>query len=327
MSISFSNIPVGSQWSRPALAALWGYRAYQALARGVVTPAKDNKIILFVTEEKQASATNYKDILKEDVLQWEGPNDHFAEARMLAAKKSGDEIHLFHRPRHHMDFEYRGEIKAISCELKTTTPSRFIFEVLDATRQDWTHDQLLTAFFLYMQLNPKEIQTASPAVAELAKGLKKPVQGVAAKLRTFTQLDPMLSEQNIRASENVTKSDETVWGEFQSNWTKTTLVARDAYESIVGSYAVEVAGGQVAAADAHYLFKEGQTREAIVEVRRNQYVFRKAILSSYDSTCCVSGLKDERLLIASHIVPWAEDKKNRLNPENGLCLSALHDRA
>lgn len=150
----------------------------------MVTPAKDNKIILFVTEEKQASATNYKDILKEDVLQWEGPNDHFAEARMLAAKKSGDEIHLFHRPRHHMDFEYRGEIKAISCEVKTTTPSRFIFEVLDATRQDWTHDQLLTAFFLYMQLNPKEIQTASPAVAELAKGLKKPVQGVAAKLRT-----------------------------------------------------------------------------------------------------------------------------------------------
>ena len=327
MSISFSNIPVGSQWSRPALATLWGYRAYQALARGVVTPAKDNKIILFVTEEKQASATNYKDILKEDLLQWEGPNDHFAEARMLAAKDSGDEIHLFHRPRHHMDFEYRGEIKAISCELKTTTPSRFVFEVLDPTRQDWTHDQLLTAFFLYMQLNPKEIQTASPAVTDLAKALKKPVHGVAAKLRTFTQLDPILSKQNLRASENVTKSDETVWSEFQSNWTKTTLVARDAYESIVGSYAVEVAGGQIAAADAHYLFKEGQTREAIVEVRRNQYVFRKAILSSYDSTCCVSGLKDERLLIASHIVPWAEDKKNRLNPENGLCLSALHDRA
>ena len=133
MSISFSNIPVGSQWSRPALAALWGYRAYQALARGVVTPAKVNKIILFVTEEKQASATNYKDILKEDILQWEGPNDHFAEARMLAAKDGGDEIHLFHRPRHHMDFEYRGEIKAISCKLETATPSRFVFEVLDPT--------------------------------------------------------------------------------------------------------------------------------------------------------------------------------------------------
>ena len=36
---------------------------------------------------------------------------------------------------------------------------------------------------------------------------------------------------------------------------------------------------------------------------------------------------EERLLIASHIVPWREDHHNRLNPQNGLCLSALHDRA
>ena len=26
-------------------------------------------------------------------------------------------------------------------------------------------------------------------------------------------------------------------------------------------------------------------------------------------------------------MPWAEDAANRLNPKNGLCLNALHDRA
>jgi predicted restriction endonuclease len=41
----------------------------------------------------------------------------------------------------------------------------------------------------------------------------------------------------------------------------------------------------------------------------------------------MSGLSDSRLLIASHIVPWSQDKQNRLNPSNGLCLSAIHDRA
>lgn len=41
----------------------------------------------------------------------------------------------------------------------------------------------------------------------------------------------------------------------------------------------------------------------------------------------MSGLSAPRLLIASHIVPWREDKANRLNPSNGLCLSAIHDRA
>lgn len=41
----------------------------------------------------------------------------------------------------------------------------------------------------------------------------------------------------------------------------------------------------------------------------------------------MSGIADSRLLIASHIVPWSKDKANRLNPSNGLCLSALHDKA
>ena len=38
-------------------------------------------------------------------------------------------------------------------------------------------------------------------------------------------------------------------------------------------------------------------------------------------------MSDPRLLVASHIVPWREDKANRLNPSNGLCLSAIHDKA
>ena len=34
-----------------------------------------------------------------------------------------------------------------------------------------------------------------------------------------------------------------------------------------------------------------------------------------------------QVLRASHIVGWAEDKANRMNPENGLCLSATYDAA
>ena len=41
----------------------------------------------------------------------------------------------------------------------------------------------------------------------------------------------------------------------------------------------------------------------------------------------MSGVNHPRLLVASHIVPWSKDVANRLNPRNGLCLSALHDRA
>ncbi|MDP1742256.1 HNH endonuclease [Polaromonas sp.] len=327
MAVSFADIHVGSHWSRPALASLWGYRAYQALARGVVTPAGDNKIILFVTEEKQLSATSYKDVLNEDVLQWEGPNDHFAEERMLAAKSRGETIHLFHRPRHHMEFEYRGELAILSVKLKTNRPSQFVFEVLDEHRQSWTHDQLLAAFYLYLQLKPSELRGASTAISEFADQLGKPRQAVSAKLRALTQLDPLLANQPVKASDNVTPLDKSVWSEFEDDWTKTTLIASEAYEDVVGTYQDAAEASQPSAADASYLFQEGLTREALVKVRKNQYVFRKAILNSYNTTCCISGLRNEKLLIASHIVPWTHDIANRLNPANGLCLSALHDRA
>ena len=51
------------------------------------------------------------------------------------------------------------------------------------------------------------------------------------------------------------------------------------------------------------------------------------ILASYNLSCCVTGITNTALLVGSHIVPWAEDKENRLNPRNGLCLNTLHDKA
>lgn len=71
----------------------------------------------------------------------------------------------------------------------------------------------------------------------------------------------------------------------------------------------------------------GETRQILTAQRVKQHFFRRAVLSTYRGRCCMSGLSEPRLLIASHIVPWSRDKTNRLNPSNGLCLSAIHDRA
>ena len=71
----------------------------------------------------------------------------------------------------------------------------------------------------------------------------------------------------------------------------------------------------------------GRTKTSLVKTRVNQHFFRQMILASYNNTCCVTGLSIPELLIASHIAPWSENKKNRLNPRNGLCLNALHDQA
>lgn len=72
---------------------------------------------------------------------------------------------------------------------------------------------------------------------------------------------------------------------------------------------------------------EGKTALREVEVRQNQYVFRKMILAIYSGQCCLTNLSVSAVLRASHISAWASDVKNRMNPENGLCLSATYDAA
>lgn len=130
MPISFDKIQKGGAYGRNTLADRWGYSSFHALARGVVTPKEDNKIVLFVTEQKQDSAAQYVDKLSGNILDWEGPTDHFAEERMVASQSSGEEIHLFYRERHHSDFIYCGRLKVVSHDLKLDRPSRFRFQIL-----------------------------------------------------------------------------------------------------------------------------------------------------------------------------------------------------
>ncbi|MBK5264709.1 MAG: HNH endonuclease [Alphaproteobacteria bacterium] len=66
---------------------------------------------------------------------------------------------------------------------------------------------------------------------------------------------------------------------------------------------------------------------SIVAQRVGQRFFRRAVLANYDEVCCVTGIADSRLLIASHIRPWKEDVANRHNPANGVLLSATMDKA
>lgn len=72
---------------------------------------------------------------------------------------------------------------------------------------------------------------------------------------------------------------------------------------------------------------EGKTAIREVEIRQNQNIFRKMVLQNYHFQCCLTGLPITEVLRASHISAWASDKANRLNPENGLCLSATYDAA
>ena len=76
-------------------------------------------------------------------------------------------------------------------------------------------------------------------------------------------------------------------------------------------------------------FELAQGKEALrlSKVRVNQGFFRTAVLSAYNNQCAITRIANVELLNTSHIIPWRVDSTNRLNPGNGICLNALHDRA
>lgn len=72
-------------------------------------------------------------------------------------------------------------------------------------------------------------------------------------------------------------------------------------------------------------YGEDTVRET--KARIGQDYFRSMLLENYNSKCAVTGLDVPQVLRASHIVAWADDKANRMNPENGILLSATYDAA
>lgn len=67
-------------------------------------------------------------------------------------------------------------------------------------------------------------------------------------------------------------------------------------------------------------------RETIILARVGQGRFRQKIVAKYQK-CIITGISDQRLLLASHIKPWrSADNSERISSENGLLLSPLYDK-
>lgn len=63
-------------------------------------------------------------------------------------------------------------------------------------------------------------------------------------------------------------------------------------------------------------------------VRTAQGIFRRHLDRHWNQACAITGIQDRELLRASHIKPWAaSDTYERVDPFNGLLLSALWDAA
>lgn len=81
-----------------------------------------------------------------------------------------------------------------------------------------------------------------------------------------------------------------------------------------------------AKAALRYSLPDKTSRKGLVTSRVGQGWYRQALLEKFDRRCAATGIGVEEILVASHIVPWAEaSDTERLDPENGILLSPNYD--
>lgn len=187
----------------------------------------------------------------------------------------------------------------------------------------WSREELILALYWYCTKIPfTKIKYTKPEVIELAEIVGRSPSAAAFKLVNFARLDPALQARGVKGMSKGSKAEKPVWDEFYGNWNNLAFTA----ESIIAGRK-NIPIEKVSEIETADLPKTGKERLAIVKQRVNQAFFRKTVLLSYQNQCCITGLKIPALLVASHIKPWSKDLSQAANPENGLCLNALHDKA
>lgn len=188
--------------------------------------------------------------------------------------------------------------------------------------RSWSEAEKTLILELYWQLSNEEIdklRDKHPKIIALEEnlGLSNKARSIYMRFGNFMYID---SNKQKNGLPGIGDKDKKLWDYFYNQWDKLAAACQEAREALQIPPTVEGA----VADDADF---SAETRKVITVQRIKQHDFRQRILANYENRCCISGISAPRLLVASHIVPWHIDKKNRLNPENGLCLSPLYDKA
>jgi putative restriction endonuclease len=195
----------------------------------------------------------------------------------------------------------------------------------------WTREHLLIALNLYCKLPFGKLHKGNPIIIQTASKMGRTANSLAMKLCNFASLDPVLKARGIKGLPAVSKQDREVWVEFhkkigtlgeESEQLLHDLFTKDQSKEVDFLYRDKVR------LEVARKMPIGPTEaKASIKVRRGQQFFRQSVLNAYGVRCCISGINVPQLLIASHIKPWRDFPEQRLDPRNGLCLSALHDAA
>jgi putative restriction endonuclease len=187
-------------------------------------------------------------------------------------------------------------------------------------RNNWNRDETLVAFNIYCRTPFGRLHGRNPEIIEVANHLGRTPNALAMKCCNLAAFDSALAARGIKGLAKASRTDEELWHDFKERPEDIAFESEKVYARLLNrELRVEP---EISWEDVH-----GLDRSAITKVRVNQNFFRSIVISGYRGRCAICELPIPALLVASHIVPWCVDKNERMNPQNGICLCVIHDRA
>ena len=191
-----------------------------------------------------------------------------------------------------------------------------------AERRDiWTEEQITIVLYEYCRNPFGQFSATKKFVQELGELLNRTPAAIVRKVGNLASFDPQMKARGVGGLVHTGKLDEVVWNKYFGHWNQ---LAYDAEVLLAKLRNKELE--ESLQLDLNKLPK-GAERTQEVKRRINQSFFRDTVLSSYDNRCCITGINNDKLLQACHIVSWSMDEANRTNPQNGLCMNYLFHKA
>ncbi len=196
-------------------------------------------------------------------------------------------------------------------------------------RNNWSYNETLLAFNLYCKIPFGRIHFRNPDIINLAEILGRTPSSVAMKMVNLASLDPELQKRGIKGLSNNSKVEKQIWNDFNIDGTALIIQANELLKQYKSTNPLNFAEINKPIEENLEELPEGSNLETVTTRRLGQDFFRRSVLASYNYRCCITGIGVQQLLVASHIKPWSvsDDKTEKTNPRNGLCLNSLHDKA
>lgn len=197
---------------------------------------------------------------------------------------------------------------------------------------DWTEEEITLALYLYYLSESGKIANKSRAQTNLALYLGRSEGSVSSKIENLRSCD-----EKGKGRPHISKLDKIVFNRYLLHPDSLDMDAKELIDKRPNDTSLLASLIDANPFEPKYSFSSDKLDEDFtgkdynrVTKRRDdnaQRSFKNRLLANYGQQCCLSHVSMDKLLIASHIVPWSKGEKKRLDPRNGLLLNAYLDKA